>query len=181
MPPTQNSNVAMSAPWGSIILTHQNGDLSGITPSLTPLITTTTIPSTLQKWEKWLHEYLYDAEPFPSEMIQHLRALPTYQSLTPFQHRVYEVIQTLPADSWLSYSELGKFIGAPKCARAIARCLACNPLPILIPCHRILSMQEKKNFDLLHPNTLRPKAYMGRKELADLGLWLRMHDASIFR
>ncbi|MCS7198676.1 MAG: methylated-DNA--[protein]-cysteine S-methyltransferase, partial [Candidatus Bipolaricaulota bacterium] len=37
-----------------------------------------------------------------------------------------------------SYSEIAKTIGHPKAARAVARACAANPVPIVIPCHRVI-------------------------------------------
>jgi len=57
---------------------------------------------------------------------------------TAFQQRVWQALQTIPAGSTLSYSQLAERIGAPKSARAVASACAANPLAIAIPCHRVV-------------------------------------------
>lgn len=55
-----------------------------------------------------------------------------------FMRAVLEVICEIPYGQTRSYSQLATAIGRPKAARAVGRACHCNPLPILIPCHRVL-------------------------------------------
>lgn len=57
----------------------------------------------------------------------------------PFNLRVYEVARTIPAGSTLSYGEIAERLGEPGAARAVGQALGHNPLPIVIPCHRVLA------------------------------------------
>ncbi|MGD9663573.1 MAG: bifunctional DNA-binding transcriptional regulator/O6-methylguanine-DNA methyltransferase Ada [Porticoccaceae bacterium] len=57
---------------------------------------------------------------------------------TAFQQRVWQALQTIPAGSTLSYSQLAERIGAPESTRAVANACAANPLAIAIPCHRVV-------------------------------------------
>jgi len=45
---------------------------------------------------------------------------------------------TVPAGSTVSYGELAAKLGQPKAARAVGHANGCNPIPIIIPCHRVL-------------------------------------------
>ena len=56
---------------------------------------------------------------------------------TDFQHRVWQQLQTIPAGTTLSYSELANAIGNPNAVRAAASACAANKIAILIPCHRV--------------------------------------------
>jgi len=52
---------------------------------------------------------------------------------------VLEVTAEIPYGEVRTYSEMARLIGAPKAARAVGRALAQNPVPIIIPCHRVIS------------------------------------------
>ncbi|MCK4850659.1 MAG: methylated-DNA--[protein]-cysteine S-methyltransferase [Phycisphaerae bacterium] len=58
--------------------------------------------------------------------------------LTPFARKVLTALAHLPYGQTTTYSQLAKRIGAPAGARAVGSCLARNPLPLIIPCHRVL-------------------------------------------
>lgn len=60
-------------------------------------------------------------------------------SATAFQHEVYEAACRIPFGETTSYGELAKSIGKPGAARAVGQALGANPIPILIPCHRVVA------------------------------------------
>lgn len=60
-------------------------------------------------------------------------------ALTPFQRSVLKAVQKVPRGSYVTYLELAKRIGKPKSARAVGQALGHNPIPILIPCHRVIA------------------------------------------
>ncbi len=57
---------------------------------------------------------------------------------TPFQRRVWRALQEIPYGRTLSYGELARRIGAPRAVRAVGRANGSNPIPIVIPCHRVI-------------------------------------------
>jgi AraC family transcriptional regulator, regulatory protein of adaptative response / methylated-DNA-[protein]-cysteine methyltransferase len=57
---------------------------------------------------------------------------------TAFQHRVWSALRRIPAGSTLTYSELAASIGNPKAVRAVAKACADNPVPLIVPCHRVI-------------------------------------------
>jgi methylated-DNA-[protein]-cysteine S-methyltransferase len=57
----------------------------------------------------------------------------------PFALRVYELVRGIPPGRTLSYGELAKQLGASGEARAVGEALARNPVPLLVPCHRVLA------------------------------------------
>lgn len=65
-------------------------------------------------------------------------SLPLALSGTPFQKRVYEALREVPYGTTVSYGELAKKIGRPGAARAVGGANRQNPLPIVIPCHRVI-------------------------------------------
>lgn len=58
--------------------------------------------------------------------------------LAPFQRRVLEEVMRIPRGATLTYGELARRIGNPKAARAVGNALKKNPLPLIIPCHRVV-------------------------------------------
>jgi methylated-DNA-[protein]-cysteine S-methyltransferase len=59
--------------------------------------------------------------------------------IEPFGRTVYEAARAVGWGQTLSYGALARQIGAPGAARAVGRALSRNPVPIIIPCHRILA------------------------------------------
>ncbi|MHC5138521.1 MAG: methylated-DNA--[protein]-cysteine S-methyltransferase [Planctomycetota bacterium] len=55
-----------------------------------------------------------------------------------FQQRVLLVLKTITYGQKISYGELAKLSDSPKAARAIGSVMAKNPLPLVIPCHRVI-------------------------------------------
>jgi methylated-DNA-[protein]-cysteine S-methyltransferase len=61
-------------------------------------------------------------------------------SLTPFQKRVYERLKGIPFGQIVTYGKLAEEIGetAAGSARAVGHAVSANPVPIVIPCHRVV-------------------------------------------
>jgi len=60
-------------------------------------------------------------------------------SLSPFARSVLRALARLPYGRTTTYGQLAQQIGKPTAARAIGTVLARNPIPIIIPCHRVVS------------------------------------------
>jgi AraC family transcriptional regulator, regulatory protein of adaptative response / methylated-DNA-[protein]-cysteine methyltransferase len=57
---------------------------------------------------------------------------------TDFQVRVWMALRLIPVGSTRTYSEVAAMIGEPKAVRAVANACASNPVPLIIPCHRVI-------------------------------------------
>jgi len=64
--------------------------------------------------------------------------LPLAPQGTPFQLQVWQTLPEIPYGQTLSYGDLAQKIGNPKASRAVGAANGQNPLPILIPCHRVI-------------------------------------------
>ncbi len=64
-------------------------------------------------------------------------------SVTPFLASVYRTLQKVPPGKTLTYGELARAVGSAGAARAIGRAMATNPLPIFVPCQRVLAAGGK--------------------------------------
>lgn len=60
-------------------------------------------------------------------------------SLRPFQRRVLEEARRVPRGQVSTYAEIAKRIGSPKAVRAVGQALRRNPIPIVVPCHRVIA------------------------------------------
>ena len=58
---------------------------------------------------------------------------------TAFQREVWEATRLIPYGKTMSYGWVAEKIGKPKAARAVGQALGRNPLPIIVPCHRVLA------------------------------------------
>ncbi len=56
----------------------------------------------------------------------------------PFARRVLETTAAIPYGGYLSYTEVAAEAGSPRGARAAGNALGANPIPIVVPCHRVL-------------------------------------------
>jgi methylated-DNA-[protein]-cysteine S-methyltransferase len=57
---------------------------------------------------------------------------------TEFQQRVWRALQTIPYGETRSYSQIAEQIGAPRAVRAVGAANGRNPIPIVVPCHRVI-------------------------------------------
>ncbi len=57
---------------------------------------------------------------------------------TDFQKNVWEAVSNIPYGQTATYSEIAAKIGRPKAVRAVGNALNRNPLPLVIPCHRVV-------------------------------------------
>ena len=59
--------------------------------------------------------------------------------LTDFQRKVLSACAKIPRGQVLSYAELARRLNRPRAARAVGNALARNPIPVVIPCHRVIA------------------------------------------
>lgn len=62
---------------------------------------------------------------------------------TDFQRRVWAELRRIPAGATISYGELAARIGAPTASRAVGLANGANPIPIVVPCHRVIGASGK--------------------------------------
>lgn len=87
--------------------------------------------------------------------------------MTEFQQTAMQAVCAIPYGQVRTYLDIANILGKPKAIRAVGRANATNPMPIVIPCHRVLGSDGK-----LHgysaPGGLETKAWLLRLE----GSWL---------
>ena|SRR6266705_1530266 len=57
---------------------------------------------------------------------------------TDFQKKVWTALRNIPYGETISYKELAEIVGSPKAVRAVGAANGANPIPIIIPCHRVI-------------------------------------------
>ena len=113
-----------------------------------------TVPKQNRKdFFRWLHENFDNNEVVDNksrikEIIDQLNRyfngklakfnLPIDMIGTPFQIRVWKELNKIPYGTTISYKQLAKRLGTSRGYQAIGRANASNPIPIILPCHRVL-------------------------------------------
>ena len=69
--------------------------------------------------------------------------LPLAFAGTAFQKSVWRQLQEIPYGETISYGELAKRVGNPKASRAVGSANGKNPIPIVVPCHRVIAAGGK--------------------------------------
>jgi O-6-methylguanine DNA methyltransferase len=109
----------------------KEGVLVGATPE------TESLPKgLLQEWHQRVAQALEDYFSGPNGAANDL---PLDLKGTSFQLRVWQELSKIPQGETISYQELARRAGAPKAARAAGQACGANPIPILIPCHRVVA------------------------------------------
>lgn len=94
---------------------------------------------------------------------------------TEFQRAVWDALTAIPYGSTVGYGELARGLGRPSASRAVGRANGANPIPVVVPCHRVIGAQgdltgygggiERKSFLLRHEGALpEPLAFMSGGE-----------------
>ena len=65
-------------------------------------------------------------------------SLPLALTGTPFQRKVWQQLTQIPYGEVRSYGQIAQAVGNPKACRAVGAANHCNPIPILVPCHRVV-------------------------------------------
>lgn len=120
-------NIVVKTPVGNWELV---GDAQGLASCTLTDAPASADAGALQPYADWLHAYFAgEALPLP----------PLSPQGTPFQRRVWHALQQIPYGEAISYKQLASNIGQPKAVRAVGTANGRNPLPIFIPCHRVVA------------------------------------------
>jgi methylated-DNA-[protein]-cysteine S-methyltransferase len=103
--------------------------------------------------------------------IDALRDVALATAATPMQRRVWALVAAVRPGTVTTYAALAERIGMPRGQRAVGVCLATNPVPLLVPCHRVISASGGL---ASHPGGVVRKRWLLRHEgaldVADLAL-----------
>lgn len=95
----------------------------------------------------------------------HVFTLPVAPAGTPFQQRVWQALCGIPAGTTLTYGTLAKTLNSSP--RAVGQACRRNPIPIIIPCHRVVGVNDLGG-------------YAGEKngKLLEIKQWLITHEVN---
>jgi O-6-methylguanine DNA methyltransferase len=65
------------------------------------------------------------------------------QNVGPFFREIYEATRKIPAGQTRTYGEIAKAVGQPAAAQEVGQAMAKNPVPIIVPCHRVAAAGGK--------------------------------------
>lgn len=83
--------------------------------------------------------FLYELSEYFSGTLKVFNQPIKIKNGTPFDHRVWSALREIPYGSTTTYKELAKRVGSHQAYRAVGSSLRRNPLPIILPCHRVIS------------------------------------------
>jgi methylated-DNA-[protein]-cysteine S-methyltransferase len=131
---TPTFTMPMDTPVGQLVLESDGDVLIGI---WLPSQAATTrgdghdAPPVLKDTATQLEEY------FAGELTEF--TVPMELDGTPFQKDVWTELTRIPYGTTISYGELARRVGRPKGPRAVGQANGKNPIPIIVPCHRVLA------------------------------------------
>ncbi len=76
---------------------------------------------------------------FSGKPVDFLKYDVCLEGFTPFEQAVLNEVRKIPYGNRTTYAELAERVGNPRAARAVGNALSKNPVPIVIPCHRVVS------------------------------------------
>ncbi len=112
---------------GLIELSYQDGDDARL-----PDPTWTEDAQCFVQLQGALMAYAMGKGPLPDWNLGHLGA-------TPFQRRVWRELQRIPYGEVRTYGDIARSLGQPGASRAVGSACGRNPIPLFIPCHRVIA------------------------------------------
>lgn len=128
---------SFSSPLGPLTLCEESGRLSALLFEETPDFRSSSSPLLLEGARQLSEYFCGERESFD---------LPLFVSGTPFQTAVFAALSRVPYGETITYGQLAALSGFARAARAVGNCLHTNPLPILVPCHRVVGATGLGNF-----------------------------------
>lgn len=104
---------------------------------------------TLYDGEKDNTPALCEAEKQLNEYFSGIRkafTIPVKTEGTDFQKAVWKAMSEIPYGDTAAYGKLASIIGKPSASRAVGNACGANPIPIIIPCHRVVSSSDEGGF-----------------------------------
>ena len=129
---TQERSAIIPSPIGSLRISAGPKGLRSISVLTVPAKTATAIPEECRAAVQALQKYFEGAEnPFSNLKLD--------AEGTDFEKLVWKALSKLKSGSVMTYGELAEQVGHPGAARAVGTAMRKNPLPIIVPCHRVLA------------------------------------------
>ena len=131
----QTCGTRMSTPIGTLLLLADETGLKGIL--LGDSEESPRAESSQDPMEELLREAVLQLNSYFDGKLKHF-SLPLAPEGTAFQLDVWRTLSEIPYGSTITYAELAASLGRPGAARAVGSANGRNPLPIIVPCHRVI-------------------------------------------
>lgn len=142
------------APFGPVAVVADSNGVSSIRLQPDPAVPVKSRPSPLATTVlDWLDSYFRDAGAQAD--------VPLAAAGSPFQQRVWNALQAIPVGTVRRYGDLATALSSS--ARAVGGACRDNPLPLLIPCHRVIAARGLGGF-------------MGNAQALEIKKWLLRHE-----
>jgi methylated-DNA-[protein]-cysteine S-methyltransferase len=151
------NDAVIAAPFGQLKLIAENDFLAGIEFLLERTALKKPLSPLLKETESQLIAYFKNP--------RHRFDLPMKLNGTPFQNQVWKALSKIPAGAPLTYGQLAQQLGTAP--RAIGGACGANPIPVIVPCHRVVSASGLGGF-------MRTR-YIGPLNIKS---WLLAHEGS---
>ncbi|MFW6123353.1 MAG: methylated-DNA--[protein]-cysteine S-methyltransferase [Thermodesulfobacteriota bacterium] len=93
-------------------------------------------PGRLKTWHDQVAQALDD---YFAGQPADFAALPLDLRGAPFHLRVWQELRKIPPGETVSYQEVARRLGNPKGSRAVGQACGANPIPLIVPCHRVIA------------------------------------------
>ena len=134
----------VSSPWGAWVVEFVPEGLLSLWPEefAPPASVSTRDQSLPQPWRNFLRAQLH-----LGSALEILRPdgekPPLLLEGTPFQQSVWSYLQQIPRGEVRTYQQVAIAIGRPGASRAVGTACGANPLPVIVPCHRVLAANRR--------------------------------------
>lgn len=134
------------SPLGTLLLAHSGGhlcalDFQNYENRFRQLLTRRFghLPLEQRRLPESIHDALQD---YLAGDTEALRLVPVHTSGTRFQQQVWSTLRKIPTGALWTYAQLARAIGQPSASPAVVMANARNPVAIVVPCHRVISIGD---------------------------------------
>lgn len=127
--------------FGTVCVEFGDGSVTRVSFRSSDSVQAANTPASLEPWQR---EILDLIEAYLAGEEVDLARVPVDLSNQPvFRRQVQEACRCIPYGTKLSYAELAARAGHPLAARAVGSAMSNNPVPLLVPCHRVVRTDGK--------------------------------------
>jgi methylated-DNA-[protein]-cysteine S-methyltransferase len=127
--------LSMSSPAGTLILSEEDEKIIEISFGKSDICGIIKETNVLVQCRSELNEY------FASQRTEF--SVPISMKGTAFRKKVWNALINIPYGKTASYKDIAEAVGCPKGARAVGSANHNNPIPIIVPCHRVITADRK--------------------------------------
>lgn len=101
------------------------------------------LKATVEENQKRIHPYAKELGEYLKGKRREFTFAIDWYTLRPFQRKTLKLVYQIPYGETRTYADIAEQIGRPRAYRAVGRANAANPMPLVIPCHRLIGRDGK--------------------------------------